>query len=57
MSGEPWRFRCPDCDSSQIVRLTDVDHPAAQSSKRYRCKWCGARFDRRVDARTGEMVA
>ena len=57
MSYDIWRFRCPECDSVQVSRITDTNHPAAKSDKRYRCEMCDGRFDRRRDAKTGKVVA
>ena len=57
MNGDPWRFRCPECDSVLLRRISEPRHPACKEPKRFHCEGCGTYTDHRVDAKTGEMVA
>lgn len=47
---EPWRYRCADCESVSLSRLTATDDAD------YRCGVCGhkMRAGERIDAKTEE---
>lgn len=52
-----WRYGCPECGSVQVMRRIEPDHPNSIADKRYRCDQCGVSFDRKVDRKTGGLVA
>lgn len=68
---DPWRYRCPDCQSVSVEKLTgkerahNVDYTAdgrgkeaakRERSKRFRCKQCRERKPTLLDMKTGQEV-
>lgn len=68
---EPWRYRCPECESTQVTRHRGASRPHnhvyACSTKgleqvrrdqmnNYRCLHCRERFIRVSDVKTGGMA-
>jgi len=52
----PWRYRCPECDSVQVVARTMKRIHGSTAETRYRCRKCESEFNRPLDKKTGMLV-
>jgi len=53
-----WRYRCPDCRSVQLERRQPQDTMNGTTAPaKWYCEGCKDHFEKRLDAKTGELVA
>jgi len=55
MAAEPWRYRCPECGSTQI-RSNDNSGGGVRGSGRFYCNYCQSTPETRIDAKLGQEV-
>lgn len=56
LSDEPWRFRCPECDSTAIDSLSKSRVRGGHDEFSFFCQGCSQKLEYIIDKRTDGRV-